>query len=446
MMNEQTPASAPDNDSFFTEDLSVADPEVQAAIKKEERRQRYQIELIASKNYLSHAGRQALESIFAFTSGQGYPGHRDRGGMINLDQIERLAVTRAQQLFRCRYANVQPHSGTQANLAVFFALLKPGDTFLSMSMRAGGHLSHGLRHNISGKWFRAVNYGVRSSDGLIDYDEFEQLAREHKPKLIITGGSAYARAIDFAHFRRLADEVGAYLLADIAHFSGLVAAGLYPSPFPHAHVVTTTTNKNLRGPHGALILSDDKRLTRLLDAAVFPGTQGGPLPELIAAKAVCLGEALKPDFKTYAEAVLDNARSLCDALRERGYDIVTGGTDSPIVMVDLTSKRLTGELAADSLEAAGLPCNKIMVPADSQKASVTSGLRFGTSAITTRGLKTKETRSVGLLIADVLDGLIRTQGDNRIAETSTRAKVEDLAQKFPIYSFERIILSEPLPH
>jgi glycine hydroxymethyltransferase len=416
---------------FFADELAASDPTIEAAIRREERRQRSQIELIAPKNYMSRAAREALGSILSFTSVEGYPGRRYHAGTINLDAVESLAIERACELFRCSYANLQPHSGTQANQAVFFALLEPGDTVLSMDLNAGGHLSHGLKSNLSGRWFHVVTYGVRSDEGLLDYEQAEELCRTHRPKLIITGGSSYPRAVDFERFRRMADEVGAYLLADIAHFSGLVAGGVHPHPFPHAHVVTTTTNKNLRGPRGGLILADDDELARRLAAAVFPGIQGGPLPEFISAKAVTLGEALRPEFEEYAQAVLDNARTVCDVLASRGYAIVTGGTDTPLVVVDLRPNGLTGDIASDSLERAGIPCNKNLVPGDIEKPSVTSGLRIGTSAVTTRGLRRDEMRHVAGLVADVLDAV----GDAEV-EAAARGEVEVLCRRFPLYDPE----------
>jgi glycine hydroxymethyltransferase len=417
--------------SFFADELVTSDPSIAAAIRREEQRQRGQIELIAPKNYMSRAARQALGSILSFTSVEGYPGRRFHAGTVNLDAVESLAIERACELFRCRYANLQPHSGTQANQAVFFALLEPGDTVLSMDLSAGGHLSHGLKSNLSGRWFRIASYGVRSDDGLLDYEQAEELCRTHRPKLIITGGSSYPRAVDFERFRAIADGVGAFLLADIAHFSGLVAGGVHPHPFPHAHVVTTTTNKNLRGPRGGLILADDDDLGRKLASAVFPGIQGGPLPEFITAKAVALGEALRPEFEEYAHAVLDNARTVCDVLAERGYSIVTGGTDTPLVVVDLRPNGLTGDVASESLERAGIPCNKNLVPGDTEKPSVTSGLRIGTSAVTTRGVRVDEMRQIAGLVADVLDAV----GDPEV-EAAVRSDVDVLSCRFPIYDPE----------
>ena len=416
---------------FYGDDLATSDPAVAEAIGREERRQRDQIELIAPKNYMSRAARQALSSILSFTSVEGYPGRRYHAGTINLDAVESLAIERACELFRCRYANLQPHSGTQANQAVFFALLEPGDTVLSMDLSSGGHLSHGLKSNLSGRWFRVVTYGVRSEDGMLDYEQAEELCRTHRPKLIVVGGSSYPRAVDFERFRRMADEVGAHLLADICHFSGLVAGGVHPHPFPHAHVITTTTNKNLRGPRGGLVLADDDDIGRRLASAVFPGIQGGPLPEFISAKAVALGEALRPEFVEYARAVLENARTVCDVLARRGYAIVTGGTDTPLAVVDLRPKGLTGDVASESLERAGIPCNKNLVPGDTEKPSVTSGLRIGTSAVTTRGLRTDELRHVAGLVADVLDAV----GDPEV-EAAVRAEVDVLCRRFPLYDLE----------
>jgi glycine hydroxymethyltransferase len=417
---------------FFSREMAAVDSDVAVALAREEQRQRRQLELIAPKNYMSRAARQALASIIAFTSVEGYPGERWHAGTVNLDEIEELAVSRARKLFGCSHANVQPHSGTQANQAVFFALLEPGGTVLSMSLRDGGHLSHGDPGNFSGKWFRSVHYGVRESDGLIDYDAMEEACRRERPRLIITGGSSYPRAIDFVRCREIARSVGAYLLADVAHFSGLVATGAYPNPFPHVDVVTTSTNKNLRGPRGGLLLCDDDAIASKLHRGVFPGVQGGPLPEYIAAKAVCFGEGLAPAFGDWAEAVLDNARTLAAALQERGYEVVSGGTDTPLVLVDLRGTGITGDCAQASLEAAGLPCNKNLVPGDTQPLDVSSGIRFGTSAVTTRGLTRTEIATVAGWIAELLDGLA-ANGDNTLIEQTIREQVTGLARQFPIY-------------
>jgi glycine hydroxymethyltransferase len=417
---------------FFASDLPGVDADVAAALEREEERQRSQLELIAPKNYMSRAARQALASVIAFTSVEGYPGERWHAGTINLDEIEELAGTRARQLFRCSYANVQPHSGTQANQAVFFALLEPGDSIVSMSLRDGGHLSHGDPDNLSGRWFRASHYGVREADGLIDYDQLEQLCQRTRPRLIIVGGSSYPRAVDFARARAIADTVGAYLLADVAHFSGLITASVYPNPFPSAHVVTTSTNKNLRGPRGGLILCDDEAIAAKIHRSVFPGIQGGPLPEYIAAKAVCFGEALEPGFADWARAVRDNARALAATLGDRGYDVVTGGTDTPLVLVDLRRAGISGDRGQSALEAADLPCNKNLIPGDPQPLSVTSGVRFGTSAVTTRGLRERELQLLGELIANVLDAAKRS-ADSRVAAHEARGTVRQLAARFPIY-------------
>jgi glycine hydroxymethyltransferase len=423
---------APAAQEFFARDLAAIDSDVEGALAREEQRQRGQLELIAPKNYMSRAARQALASIIAFTSVEGYPGERWHAGTINLDEIEELAGSRARELFGCSYANVQPHSGTQANQAVFFALLEPGDTVLSMSLRDGGHLSHGDPGNLSGRWFRIVHYGVRERDGLIDYDAMEEACSRERPRLIITGGSSYPRAIDFARCHEIARSVGACLLADVAHFSGLVATGVYPNPFPFVDVVTTSTNKNLRGPRGGLILCDDDAIASKLHRAVFPGVQGGPLPEYIAAKAVCFGEALTPAFGDWAEAVLDNARTLAAALEERGYKVVSSGTDTPLVLVDLRRAGITGERAQASLEAAGLPCNKNLVPGDPQPLEIGSGVRFGTSAVTTRGLTRTEITTVAGWVAELLDGLA-ANGDNALIEPTIREQVTELARHFPIY-------------
>jgi glycine hydroxymethyltransferase len=419
--------------SFFTSDLASADADVFAAIEQELHRQQTQIELIASENIVSKAVLRAQGSVLTNKYAEGYPGKRYYGGCEFVDKVEQLAIDRAKELFGCKYANVQPHSGSQANQTVFLALLKPGDTFLGMSLAAGGHLTHGASVNESGKWFNAVQYGVRKEDSLIDYDEVERLAKEHKPKLILAGGSAYPRVIDFARFRKIADSVGAYLMVDMAHFAGLVAAGSFPSPLPHAHVVTTTTHKTLRGPRSGLVLSNDDDLGKKFNSALFPGLQGGPLMHVIAAKAVAFGEALQPSFKTYGKAVVDNARALADTLVKRGVDIVSGGTDCHLMLVDLRPKKLTGKAAEESLERAGLTCNKNAIPFDPEKPFVTSGIRLGTPAGTTRGFGVAEFKQIGELIGDVLDGLA-TGGDNSAVEQKVRKQVETLCKAFPIYS------------
>lgn len=415
---------------FFTQDLATVDPELHRYITNEELRQQEQLELIAPKNYMSRAVREAHDSVLAFTSVEGYPGRRWLAGAVNLDAIERLAIKRACAMFGCGYSNVQPHSGTQANQAVFFALLEPGDRVLSMALAAGGHLSHGLKTNFSGRWFDVAHYGVRAEDGLIDYGELLRQARSFRPKLLICGGSAYPRVIDFQRFREIADEVGAWLLADVAHIAGLIAGGAHPSPFPHCHLVTTTTNKNLRGPRGGLVLSDDSALAKSIDSAVFPGVQGGPLPEYIAAKAAAFGEALKPAFKTWAHDVLANARCLAATLTRRGYTVVTGGTDTPIVLLDLRPQGVTGDIASSALEAAGIPCNKNLIPGDHQKPSVTSGLRFGTSGLTTRGLRTADFEELAHIVADVLDQLPHA---GQQAMTQVRAAVSKIARDSRLY-------------
>ena len=377
---------------------------------------------------------EAQGSVLTNKYAEGYPGRRYYGGCEIVDIAEQLAIDRARALFGCTYANVQPHSGAQANQAVFMALLQPGDTILGMSLAAGGHLTHGASVNQSGKWFNAVQYGVRREDALIDYDQVRDLAREHKPKLIIAGGSAYPRVIDFARFREIADEVGAYLMVDMAHYAGLIAGGVYPNPVPHAHVTTTTTHKTLRGPRGGMILSNDEALGKKINSAVFPGLQGGPLMHVIAAKAVAFGEALRPDFKTYARDVVDNARALASRLVEGGVDIVSGGTDSHIVLVDLRPKGLTGKAAEASLERAGMTCNKNGIPFDPEKPMVTSGVRLGTPAATTRGFGTAEFTLVGELITEVLDGLAASNsGDNAAVEAKVRGRIHDLCGRFPIY-------------
>ncbi|MBM3547793.1 MAG: serine hydroxymethyltransferase [Alphaproteobacteria bacterium] len=420
-------------DAFFTASLAQRDPELAASVARELGRQRDQIELIASENIVSRAVLEALGTVLTNKYAEGYPGRRYYGGCEFVDEAETLAIERAKRLFGCSFANVQPHSGAQANQAVFLALLKPGDTVLGMSLAAGGHLTHGAAPNLSGKWFRIVSYGVRRDDLQIDYDEIERLAHAERPKLIIAGGSGVPRIIDFARFRKIADAVGAHLMVDMAHFAGLVAGGIYPSPIPHAHVVTTTTHKTLRGPRGGMILANDEEIGKKLNSAVFPGLQGGPLMHVIAAKAVMLGEALKPEFKLYARAVVDNAKALAEVLVERGVAIVTGGTDSHLMLVDLRPKKLTGKAAEASLEHAYMTCNKNGIPFDTEKPTITSGIRLGTPAATTRGFGVQEFRQVGELIGDVLDGLAKNPDDNGAAEAKARTEVKRLCERFPIY-------------
>lgn len=418
---------------FFSDNLADADPDLYAAIRKELGRQQDQIELIASENIVSTAVLEAQGSVLTNKYAEGYSGKRYYGGCEYVDVAETLAIERAKKLFGCEYANVQPHSGAQANQAVFMALLQPGDTFMGMDLAAGGHLTHGSPANQSGKWFKVVSYGVTRDTHLIDYDDVEAKAREHKPKLIIAGGSAYPRQIDFARFRKIADEIGAYLMVDMAHYAGLIAAGVYPSPLPHAHIVTTTTHKTLRGPRGGMILSNDLELGKKINSAVFPGLQGGPLMHVIAAKAVAFGEALKPEFKTYASSVVANAKVLAERLIAGGLDIVSGGTDSHIVLVDLRPKKLTGKAAEHALENAGMTCNKNGVPFDPEKPFVTSGVRLGSPAATTRGFGTAEFAQVGDMIVEVLDALAVSNGDNSAAEGRVRARVQELCRRFPIY-------------
>lgn len=418
---------------YFDDRLSVSDPEVHAALLAEEKRQADGIELIASENIVSRATLDALGTAMVNKTVEGYPGRRYYGGAANADAVERLAIDRTKLLFNCDYANVQPHSGSQANLAVFLAFLKPGDTVLSMDLSAGGHLSHGSSANLTGKWFDIRSYGVRPDDGMIDYDDVAEMAEACRPKLLICGGSAYPRAIDFGRFREIADRVGAILLADMAHFAGLVAGGEHPSPVPHAHVTTATTYKNLRGVRGGLILAPTPEFERKLNSAVFPGVQGSVILNAVAAKAVCLGEALRPEFKAYARAVLGNARALAATLVERGIDVVTGGTDTPLMLVDLRRVSLTGAEASEALERAGLTCNKNGVPGDTQPPSVTSGLRFGVSAGTTRGFGRQEFVEVGHLIADVLDSLSKGGADLSSVEGRVLGRVRNLTARFPIY-------------
>jgi glycine hydroxymethyltransferase len=421
------------DDSFFTGHLAESDPELAEAIAKELRRQQDQVELIASENIVSLAVLEAQGSVLTNKYAEGYPARRYYGGCEFVDVVEQLAIERAKRLFSCQFVNVQPHSGAQANQCVLLALCRPGDTIMGLALAAGGHLTHGARPNLSGKWFNAVQYGVRAADGLIDFDEVEALARAHRPKLIIAGGSAYPRVLDFERFRRIADEVGAYLQVDMAHFAGLVAAGLHPSPLPHAHVVTSTTHKTLRAGRGGMVLTDDPQIGKKINAAAFPGLQGGPLMHAIAAKAAAFGEALKPGFKAYARMVVENARTLAAVLAEDGCDIVSGGTDTHLMLVDLRPKALTGKAAEESLDRAGITCNKNGVPFDPEGPAITSGIRLGTPAATTRGFGPAEFRSVGDLIAKVLDGLTAGRADNAEVEAEVRREVRDLCRRFPIY-------------
>lgn len=420
--------------AFFADTLAQSDPDLASAINQELVRQQDQIEMIASENIVSRAVLEAQGSVLTNKYAEGYSGKRYYGGCEYVDIVETLAVERAKKLFNCAYANVQPHSGAQANQAVFLALLKPGDTVLGMSLSAGGHLTHGATPNLSGKWFNAVQYGVTRDTGLIDYDEVEKLAMEHKPKMILAGASAYPRVIDFAAFRAIADKVGALLMVDMAHISGLVATGAHPSPLPYADIVTSTTHKTLRAGRGGLILTNNEDLGKKFNSSVFPGLQGGPLLHAIAGKAAGFGEALKPEFKDYIQNVVNNAKILGDILLERGVDLVSGGTDIHLVLVDLRPKGLTGDITTDSLEAAGITCNKNGVPFDPEKPTVTSGVRLGTPAGTTRGFGKTEFHQIGHLIGDVLDGLASSRNDNSDVEAQVRAKVLDLCKAFPIYA------------
>ncbi len=427
--------TAPHRDSgFFSEALATRDPELAEAIRGELGRQRDEIELIASENIVSRAVLEAQGSVMTNKYAEGYPGRRYYGGCQFVDVAEELAIERAKRLFGCGFANVQPNSGSQANQGVNLALLKPGDTILGMNLASGGHLTHGAAPNLSGKWFHAVQYGVRRQDSLIDYDEVERLAHEHRPKLIIAGGSAVPRVIDFARFRAIADSVGAQLHVDMAHFAGLVAAGVHPSPFPHAHVVTTTTHKTLRGPRGGMILTDDAEIAKKVNSAIFPGLQGGPLMHVIAAKAVAFGEALRPEFKLYAQQVVANARALADELMKGGLDIVTGGTDTHLMLVDLRPKGVKGNATEKTLGRAHITCNKNGIPFDPEKPTVTSGVRLGTPAGTTRGFAEAEFRQIGRWITEVVDGLAAHGEDgNSAAETRVKAGVADLCARFPLY-------------
>ena len=422
------------SEGFFTQGLAETDPAIFAGIEHELERERHQIELIASENIVSKAVLEAQGSVFTNKYAEGYPGKRYYQGCHPSDEVEQLAIDRAKQLFGCGFANVQPHSGAQANGAVMLALTRPGDTIMGLSLDSGGHLTHGARAAMSGKWFNAVQYGVTPDTHLIDYDQVEALAVEHKPTLIITGGSAYPRHIDFARFRAIADKVGATFMVDMAHFAGLVAGGVHPTPFGHAHVVTTTTHKTLRGPRGGMVLTDDEAIAKKINSAVFPGLQGGPLMHVIAAKAVAFGEALRPEFRTYAAAVIENAKVLAATLAERGCAVVSGGTDTHLALIDLTPLGVTGRDADEALERAAITCNKNGIPNDPLPPVKTSGIRVGSPAGTTRGFGPAEFREIGHMVADVLDGLAKNgeQGDAQV-EMAVRERVNTLCQRFPIY-------------
>ena len=419
---------------FFTRGLAQADPAIFAGIAHELKREQTQIELIASENIVSKAVLQAQGSVFTNKYAEGYPGKRYYQGCEPSDEVEALAISRACKLFDCGFANVQPHSGAQANGAVMLALVKPGETIMGLSLDAGGHLTHGARAAMSGKWFNAVQYGVDPVTHLIDFDQVRALAHEHRPKLIIAGGSAYPRAIDFARFRAIADEIGAYFMVDMAHFAGIVAAGLHPSPLPHAHVVTTTTHKTLRGPRGGMVLTNDEAIAKKINSAVFPGLQGGPLMHVIAAKAVAFGEALQPDFKSYIAAVVENAKVLAATLKERGAEVVSGGTDTHLALIDLTPLGVSGKDADEALERAGITCNKNGIPNDPLPPTKTSGIRVGSPAGTTRGFGPAEFREIGNMVADVLDGLRKNgeAGDAQV-EMAVKERVAALCARFPIY-------------
>ena len=423
------------SNSFFSASLAESDPEIARAVELELGRQRDEIELIASENIVSRAVLEAQGSVMTNKYAEGYPRRRYYGGCQFVDIAEELAIERACRLFDCRFANVQPNSGSQANQAVFMALMKPGDTFMGLDLACGGHLTHGSPVNMSGKWFNVVSYKVRPEDQLIDMDEVARLAQEHKPKVIVAGGSAYSRFWDFARFREIADAVGAYFMVDIAHFAGLVAGGVHPSPFPHAHVVTTTTHKTLRGPRGGMILTNDEDIAKKVNSAIFPGLQGGPLMHVIAAKAVAFGEALRPEFKLYAHAVVENAKVLADTVASAGYKIVAGGTDNHLMLVDLRPKQLTGKAAEAALGRAHITCNKNGVPFDPEKPMVTSGIRIGTPACTSRGFGAAEFRRVGELIVEVLDGLAQHgEAGNASVEEAVKQRAHELTRRFPIYS------------
>jgi glycine hydroxymethyltransferase len=418
---------------FFTASLKERDPEISKTIGEELHRQQDQIELIASENIVSRAVLEAQGSVLTNKYAEGYPGRRYYGGCEFVDVAEAVAIDRAKKLFNCAFANVQPHSGAQANQGVFMALLQPGDTFMGLNLAAGGHLTHGSPANQSGKWFKVAPYTVRPDTLTVDMDEVEKLAKEHKPKLILAGGSAYPRFWDFERFRKIADSVGAYFMVDMAHFAGLVAAGVHPSPFPHAHVATTTTHKTLRGPRGGMILSNDEDIGKKINSAVFPGLQGGPLMHVIAAKAVAFGEALQPEFKTYAKQVVENAKVLAQTLVEGGLAITTGGTDNHLMLVDLRPKKLNGKASEASLEHAGITCNKNGIPYDTEKPTITSGIRLGTPAVTTRGFGANEVKQVGKMIITVLDALAANPQNNGAVEQEVRKQVSELCRRFPIY-------------
>jgi len=433
-MLEFHPPEGRADSAFFAATLAESDPEIANAVGGELTRQRDDIELIASENIVSRAVLEAQGSVLTNKYAEGLPGRRYYGGCQFVDIAETLAIERVTRLFGCGFANVQPHSGASANAAVFMALMQPGDTFMGLNLAAGGHLTHGSPVNMSGKWFKVVPYGVRRDDHRIDMDEAAKLAREHRPKVIVAGGSAYPRVIDFKGFREIADAVGAFLMVDMAHFAGLVAGGVHPNPFPHAHVVTTTTHKTLRGPRGGVILSDDEEMAKKINSAVFPGLQGGPLMHVIAAKAVAFGEALQPSFKTYAKSVADNAKALAETLKNRGCDIVSGGTDTHLMLVDLRPKRLTGKVAEAALGRARITCNKNGIPFDPEKPTVTSGIRLGSPACTTRGFGLAEFREVGELIAEILDVLsCKNSEADDVVEAAVGAKVGRLLARFPIY-------------
>ena len=422
-------------DKFFSEDVSTRDPELASAIADELKRQQHEIELIASENIVSHAVMQAQGSVMTNKYAEGYPGRRYYGGCEHVDVAEELARERAKKLFNCKFVNVQPHSGAQANQAVFQVMLEPGDTFMGLDLAAGGHLTHGSPVNQSGKWFNAVSYSVDKTSHQIDFNEVQALATEHKPKVIIAGGSAYPRIIDFKKFREVADSVGAKLMVDMAHFAGLVAGGVHPNPLEYADVVTTTTHKTLRGPRGGMILSNDEDLGKKINSSVFPGLQGGPLMHVIAAKAVAFGEALRPEFKTYTRQIIDNAEALAGAINAGGLKLVSGGTDTHVILVDLTPKQLTGKAAEASLGRAGITCNKNGIPFDPESPFVTSGIRLGTPAATSRGFGTAEFTQVGEMIIEVLDGLASNGEDNNASvEQAVKKRVLELTGAFPIYS------------
>ena len=433
MADQATHKAHPFDETLFEASLESSDPAIAEAIRLELGRQRDEVELIASENIVSRAVLEAQGSVLTNKYAEGYPGRRYYGGCHYVDLAENLAIARAKELFGCHFANVQPHSGSQANQTAFMALMQPGDCFLGLSLAEGGHLTHGSPVNQSGKWFRAVHYGVRRDDYLIDFDDVRQKALAERPKVIVAGASAYSRILDFARFREIADEIGAFFMVDMAHIAGLVAAGLHPSPFPHAHIVTTTTHKTLRGPRGGMVLTNDEKLAQKINSALFPGLQGGPLMHVVAAKAVAFGEALRPSFRHYAQSVIDNARMMSEAVQKSGLEVISGGTDTHLALIDLRPKKVKGNAAESSLSRAFITCNKNGVPFDDEKPTITSGIRVGSPAGTTRGFGGEEFRQIGDWIAQIVDALSQGENAAKAVEARVAAEVRDLTSRFPIY-------------